>query len=40
MSVASRYVYDHCQKAVDLIGPVAEVEEEVLRVQRDFWAKR
>jgi hypothetical protein len=40
MSVASRYVFDHCQKAVDLIGPVAEVEEEVLRVQRDFWAKR
>jgi tRNA(Arg) A34 adenosine deaminase TadA len=40
MSVSSRYVFDHGQKAVELIGPVAEVEEEVLRVQRAFWAKR
>jgi tRNA(Arg) A34 adenosine deaminase TadA len=40
MSVSSRYVYDHCQKPVELLGPIAEVEDEVLRVQRDFWSKR
>ena len=40
MSVSSRYVFDHCQKPVELIGPVAEVEEEIMRVQRAFWAAR
>ena len=40
MSVSSRYVFDHCQKPVELIGPVAEVEEEIMRVQRAFWASR
>lgn len=40
MSVSSRYVFDHCQKAVDLIGPVEEVEEDVMRVQRAFWQTR
>ncbi|MBN3853630.1 nucleoside deaminase [Paraburkholderia sp. Ac-20340] len=37
MSVSSRYVFDHCQKPVDLIGPVADVEDDVMRVQRAFW---
>ncbi|MBB3257519.1 tRNA(Arg) A34 adenosine deaminase TadA [Paraburkholderia bannensis] len=37
MSVSSRYVFDHCQKRVDLIGPVADVEDDVMRVQRAFW---
>jgi hypothetical protein len=40
MSVSSRYVFDHCQKRVDLIGPVAEVGEEVMQVQRKFWGHR
>jgi tRNA(Arg) A34 adenosine deaminase TadA len=40
MSVSSRYVFDHCQKPVELIGPVAEVEEDVMRVQRAFWHAR
>lgn len=40
MSVSSRYVFDHCQKPVDLIGPVEEVEEEILAVQRAFWSSR
>ncbi|WP_321878907.1 nucleoside deaminase [Paraburkholderia bannensis] len=39
MSVSSRYVFDHCQKRVDLIGPVADVEDDVMRVQRAFWQK-
>ena len=40
MSVSSRYVFDHCQKRVDLIGPVDEVEEEIMEVQRRFWNLR
>jgi hypothetical protein len=38
MSVDCRYVFDHCQKRVEVIGPVAEVEAEVMEVQRRFWA--
>ena len=40
MSVSSRYVFEHGQKAVELIGPVVEIEDEVMRVQRAFWAAR
>jgi len=40
MSVSSRYVFDHCQKPVDLIGPVAEIAEETIAMQRAFWAAR
>jgi pimeloyl-ACP methyl ester carboxylesterase/tRNA(Arg) A34 adenosine deaminase TadA len=40
MSVPSRYVFDHCQKAVELIGPVPEMEAEIAAAQRRFWAGR
>jgi tRNA(Arg) A34 adenosine deaminase TadA len=40
MSVSSRYVFDHCQKPVDLIGPVVEVAAETIAMQRAFWAAR
>ncbi len=40
MSVPSRYVFDHCQKPVKLIGPVAAVEGEILAVQQAFWGAR
>lgn len=40
MSVPSRYVFDHCQKPVELIGPVDEVAEETIAMQREFWASR
>lgn len=40
MSVASRYVFDHCQKAVELIGPVAEIVDETVAMQRAFWKSR
>jgi tRNA(Arg) A34 adenosine deaminase TadA len=40
MSVSSRYVFDHCQKAVDLIGPVAEIAPETIALQRAFWLAR
>ncbi|CAN5580599.1 nucleoside deaminase [soil metagenome] len=40
MSVSSRYVFDHCQKPVELIGPVDEVAAEVAELQAAFWAGR
>jgi tRNA(Arg) A34 adenosine deaminase TadA len=40
MSVSSRYVFDHCQKDVDLIGPVPEMLEEIGSFQREFWGQR
>ena len=39
MSVPSRYVFDHCQKAVELIGPVPEMEAEIAAQQQAFWAQ-
>ncbi len=40
MSVPSRYVYDHCQKPVELIGPVPEIVAETVALQRSFWESR
>jgi len=40
MSVSSRYVFDHCQKPVELIGPVVEIAQETVEMQRAFWATR
>lgn len=40
MSVDSRYVFDHCQKPVELIGPVPEIAAETVAMQRAFWANR
>jgi hypothetical protein len=40
MSVPARYVYDHCQKPVELIGPVPEIAGEVLALQKAFWSRR
>ena len=40
MSVPARYVFDHCQKSVELFGPVPEVAGEVLAAQKAFWSQR
>lgn len=40
MSVSSRYVFDHCQKSVDLIGPIPGMQEEIGALQKDFWQRR
>lgn len=40
MSVSSRYVFDHGQKPVELIGPVDEIVPEVVAQQRAFWSRR
>jgi len=39
MSVSSRYVFDHCQKAVELIGPVLEIQAEILVLHKKFWPR-
>ena len=40
LRVPARHVFDHGQKAVELIGPVPEIAAEVMAVQRAFWAQR
>jgi tRNA(Arg) A34 adenosine deaminase TadA len=40
MSLSARIVFDHGQKAVDLIGPVIDCAPEVIALQRAFWAAR
>lgn len=40
MSVSAKYVFSHCQKAVDLIGPVAQIAAETVALQREFWRSR
>ena len=40
MSVSSRYVFEHGQKNVELIGPVPEIAAETVGMQRAFWATR
>lgn len=40
MSVSSRYVFDHCQKSVRLMGPITEIEEETAQLQMAFWHSR
>ena len=40
MSVPARYVLDHCQKPVDLIGPVPELAADLIEQQRQFWTQR
>ena len=39
MDVPARYLYAHSQKAIEVIGPVAEVEEEIAELHRGFWNK-
>ncbi|MBU6259916.1 MAG: nucleoside deaminase [Burkholderiales bacterium] len=38
LNVPARHVFEHGQKAVDLIGPVAEVAPEIAALQRAFWS--
>ncbi|WP_051303364.1 nucleoside deaminase [Comamonas composti] len=40
MSVSSHYVFEHGQKAVELIGPVVEMEAGLVAQQQAFWARR
>lgn len=40
LSVPSRFVFDHGQKAVELIGPVPAIVAETVAMQRAFWSRR
>ena len=37
LDLPCRTVFGHSQKAVEVIGPVAEVEEEIAALHRSFW---
>lgn len=40
LSVPARFVFDHGQKAVELIGPVPAIVAETVAMQRAFWSQR
>ncbi|HHG8774806.1 TPA: nucleoside deaminase [Raoultella planticola] len=40
MSIPASYIFSHGQKAISLVGPVAEIEDETLALQREFWLTR
>lgn len=40
MDLPCRTVFASGQKAVEVIGPVAEVEDEIAALHRDFWRRR
>lgn len=40
MSLPARTVFAHGQKAVEVIGPVPEIADEIIAQQRAFWARR
>ena len=37
LDVPARYIYAHSQKAIQVTGPVPEVEEEIAALHRGFW---
>ncbi len=39
MSVSSRYIVEHGQKPIDVIGPVAAVREEIGALHQTFWKR-
>ena len=39
MDVPCRYIFAHGQKAIEVIGPVPEVEEEIAELHLGFWGR-
>ena len=37
LDVPARYIFEHGQKVIEVIGPVREVEEEIADLHRTFW---
>jgi tRNA(Arg) A34 adenosine deaminase TadA len=37
MDIPARYIYGHSQKAIEVIGPIPEVEEEIAGLHRTYW---
>ncbi|HCL60566.1 MAG TPA: nucleoside deaminase [Acinetobacter sp.] len=40
MSVSAAYVFTHGQKNIELIGPITELEQETIQLQKDFWSSQ
>ncbi|NHB58497.1 nucleoside deaminase [Acinetobacter shaoyimingii] len=40
MSVSAQYVFEHGQKNIELIGPIVEIEQETIQLQKEFWSTR
>ena len=39
MDVPSRYVFEHSQKQIEVIGPVAAVRDEIVELHQGFWTE-
>lgn len=39
MDIPSRYLFAHAQKAIEVIGPVPELEAEITALHRGFWGR-
>jgi len=39
MDVPARFIFEHSQKAIEVIGPVLAVEDEVAELHRNFWGR-
>jgi len=39
LDVPVRYIYAHGRKAIEVIGPVPEIEEEIAELHRKFWKR-
>lgn len=39
LDMPARYIYAHSQKAIEVIGPIPEVEEEIAELHRAFWRR-
>ena len=40
LSIPASYVFAHGQKDIELIGPMEELEPEIMQVQATFWSNR
>jgi tRNA(Arg) A34 adenosine deaminase TadA len=39
MDVPARYIYEHSQKSIEVVGPIPEVEEEIVSLHKAFWMR-
>ena len=39
LDVPARYIYAHGRKAIEVIGPVPEIEDEIAELHRKFWKR-
>ncbi len=39
LDIPARYIFEHSQKVIHVIGPIPEVEEEIAELHRNFWQR-